>query len=90
MINITYDRTQNSVSKDGGILRKIDTIITVNGNKYYNRSLIFGSISKDKLEVFSGEVHFIYDCCGLPKGEIKGELTRKKLSELFLRHGIIA
>ena len=90
MISITYDKTQSSTSKDGGILRKIDTTITVNSEKFYGRSLVFGSISKDKSEVFSGEVHFIYDCCGLPKGEIKGELTREKLSKLFLRHGIIA
>ena len=90
MIKIIRGNSQTSTAKDGGILRKIDTTILVNGANYYGRSLLFVIKEKDSESIFAGEVHYIYDGAGLLKGWINGKLTVEKLSELFLTHGILA
>ena len=83
MIKVTYGKTQNTTAKDGGILRKTETTILVNDEKYYGRSLVFATKDKDSDTVFAGEIHYIYDGAGIPMGSITGYLTSKKLSDFF-------
>lgn len=90
MIKIIRDSSQTSTAKDGGILRRVGTTIMINNEKYYGRSLVFVTKEKDSEGIFSGEVHYIYDSAGVLKGWVNGELTVGKLSEFFLKHGIIA
>ena len=90
MIEITVDKWKISKAKDGGSLKKIDTTIIVNGEKYYGRSIAFVTTFKDEEKLFCGDVHYVYDGAGEGIGHINGELTKKKVSELFMTRGIIA